>query len=422
MRIRFKEPTEHMQRRLRIAVICRELSGPGSVPAVALRQAQELARHASVTLLSDSFPDNTDPCLLRQLITPANLSFLRRFSHVPRELAFAFAAKRCLYRLQDEGAQLDFLLCHAHSLIAFATSGFKKHFHVPCGLVAHGDVFSSPPGTYDWRMTKFFKWVIPRGYAEADLTVALSPFMRERAIACGADPNKVEIIPNGIEIAEIGLEPSGSLRTSANNSSTVVGEALKLLFVGTLNQRKGVDVLVRAAKTLKDKSIPFSLAIIGNGPLQLDLERLIAAFDLSNEVILHGSVSRWDLGNWYRWADVTCVPSTDEPLATVVLESLVAGTPIVGSAVGGIPFMVQEEVNGLLVPPRDPDALASALARISREPAFLGQLRQASAQSILPRFSWERNGADLIRAIGKTVHHFKPKHSVSPSPPTMVGA
>jgi len=132
---------------------------------------------------------------------------------------------------------------------------------------------------------------------------------------------------------------------------------------------------------------------------------------------LHGSVSRGDLGNWYRWADVTCVPSIDEALGMVVLESLVAGTPIVGSAVGGIPFMVQEEVNGLLVPPSDPDALASALARISREPAFLGQLKQASAQSILPRFSWERNGADLIRAIGKTVNHFKsmsfaiaPKH------------
>jgi glycosyltransferase involved in cell wall biosynthesis len=412
MRISFKEPTEHAQRRLRIAVICRGLGELGSVPAVALRQAQELGRYANVTLLSDSFPDNVDPCLLRRLIAPANLSFLRRFSHVPRELAFAFAAKRCLYWLQDEGAELDFLLCHAHSLIAFATSGFKRQFTVPCGLVAHGDIFSSPPGTYDWRMTKFFKWVIPRAYAQADLIVALSPFMRGRAIACGADPNKVEIIPNGIEIGEIGLEPA-SLRSSAN----VVGGSLKLLFVGTLNQRKGVDVLVRAAKTLKDKDIRFSLAMVGAGPLRPELERLIAAYDLSNEVILHGSVSRGDLGNWYRWADVTCVPSTDEPLGMIVLESLVAGTPIVGSAVGGIPFMVQEEVNGLLVPPRDPDALASALARISREPALLGQLKQASAQSVLPRFSWERNGADLIRAIGKTVNHFKsmslaiaPKH------------
>src|SRR5262245_7934931 len=255
IRIPFKEPTEYTQRCLRIAVICPGLGGVGSVPAVALRQAQELGRYASVTLLSDSFPDNTNPRLVRHLIAPANLSFLRRFSHVPRELAFAFAVKRCLYSLQDEGAELDFLLCHGHSLIAFATSSSKKHFNIPCGLIAHGDIFSSPRGTYDWRMTQFFKWVIPRGYARADLIVALSPFMRERAIACGADPNKVEIIPHGIEIGEIGLEPPASLRSSVKDSSTVVGGALKLLFVGTLNQRKGVDVLVRAAKKLKDKDI-----------------------------------------------------------------------------------------------------------------------------------------------------------------------
>jgi glycosyltransferase involved in cell wall biosynthesis len=405
-----------MRRRLRIAVICRELGGRGSVPTVALRQAQELGRYARVTLLSDSFPDNSDSCLLRHVVIPANLSFLRRFSHVPRELAFAIAVKRGLFRLQEQGAELDFVHCHGHSLVAIAASSFRRRFKVPCGLVAHGDVFSSPPGTYDWRMTKFFQWAIPRGYAQADLIAALSPFMRERAIACGADPNKVEVIPNGIEIGEIGLELPASLR-SAKNSSTVMGGSLKLLFVGTLNQRKGVDVLVRAAKTLKDKDIRFSLAMVGTGPLRPELEELITAYDVSNEVKLHGSVPRGDLGNWYRWADVTCVPSTEEPLGMVVLESLVAGTPIVGSAVGGIPFMVQEEVNGLLVPPRDPDALASALARISREPAFLGQLKQASAQSILPRFSWERNGADSIRAIGKTVNHFKsmslaiePKH------------
>ena len=97
------------QRRLHVAVICRELGGRGSVQAVALRQAQELGRYARVTLLSDSFPDNTDPCLLRHLVTPANFSFLRRFSHVPRELAFAFAVKRCLYRLQEQGAEFRFL-------------------------------------------------------------------------------------------------------------------------------------------------------------------------------------------------------------------------------------------------------------------------------------------------------------------------
>src|SRR5262245_58788260 len=118
------------QHRLHIAVICRGLGLQGSVPAVALRQAQELGRYARVTLISDSFPDNGDPCLSSQLVSPANFSFLRRFSHVPLELAFAFAVKRRLCRMQEQGAALDFVHCHAHSLIAVATSSFKRRFNV----------------------------------------------------------------------------------------------------------------------------------------------------------------------------------------------------------------------------------------------------------------------------------------------------
>src|SRR5262245_34747186 len=108
--------------RLHIAIICRGLGLKGSVPAVALRQAQELGRYARVTLISDSFPDSSDPCLPSQLVSPTNFSFLRRFSHVPVELAFAFAVKRRLYRMQEQGAAIDFLHCHAHSLIVVATS------------------------------------------------------------------------------------------------------------------------------------------------------------------------------------------------------------------------------------------------------------------------------------------------------------
>jgi hypothetical protein len=119
------------RRRLRIAVICRELGGRGSVPTVAIRQAQELGRYARVTLLSDSFPDNTDSSLFRHLVTPANLSCLRGFSHVPRELAFAIAVKCGLFRLQEQGAELDFVHCHGHSLVAIAASSFRRRFRGP---------------------------------------------------------------------------------------------------------------------------------------------------------------------------------------------------------------------------------------------------------------------------------------------------
>ena len=115
---------------------------------------------------------------------------------------------------------------------------------------------------------------------------------------------------------------------------------------------------------VEDEGIRFSLAILGNGPLRPELERLITSYELLTKLFPWNYITR-NLGKWYQWADVTCVPSTDEPLGMVVLVSLVAGTPVIGSAVGGIPFMLQAEVNELLVPPGNPEALASALARIA---------------------------------------------------------
>jgi glycosyltransferase involved in cell wall biosynthesis len=119
--------------------------------------------------------------------------------------------------------------------------------------------------------------------------------------------------------------------------------------------------------------------------------------------MLRGRQPRGELGERYRWADVTCVPSLQDVLPTVVLESLIAGTPVVGSAVGGIPSMVQTDVNGLLVSPGDAGTLASALRRLQDQPEFLRQLKRASLPSVVPRFSWTRNGEDLMRAIRRLV-------------------
>jgi glycosyltransferase involved in cell wall biosynthesis len=226
--------------------------------------------------------------------------------------------------------------------------------------------------------------------------------MRERAIACGADPSKIEIVPNGIEISEIGLALSHSSYIERNFASTEP-DVFKIVFIGSLTKVKGIDVLLDAAKTLKRNGICFRLRVIGSGPLRSELEGFVELNDMKSMVSFYGNMPRVNLAKIYRWADVTCVPSISDLLPTVALESLAAGTPVVGSAVGGIPFIVQSEINGLLVPPVDSDALASALAQLSSQPVMLRRLKEASVASVLPRYSWERNGKSLIEAICKSL-------------------
>jgi glycosyltransferase involved in cell wall biosynthesis len=228
--------------------------------------------------------------------------------------------------------------------------------------------------------------------------------MRERAIASGADPLKIRVIPNGIALDEIGLGSAASSGREGTQPPDTNEACLRLLFVGTFNKRKGVDVLCRAARILKDDRIPFSLALVGVGPMQSSLERYVAENDLTGEIAFHGSVPRSQLGKWYQWANATCVPSLDEPLSTVVLESLIAGTPIVGSNVGGTPSMVQSGINGLLVEPNDASELAMALQQIARQPGYLAGLKRASAPSVAERFSWTNTGAQLFQAIEATIN------------------
>ena len=158
---------------MHIAIVCRGLRSGGSVAYVALRQARELERHAKVTLVSPDGP---------------NLHWLHRFRHVPDEIAFARAARRALRALAP-----DFVLAHGHAASYLAA----RHAGVPHGLFVHGDISDRPAGTYDARLTAFYRWVTPRAYREADVVFVLAPFFAE--IARGHGAKRVEIVPNGVD-------------------------------------------------------------------------------------------------------------------------------------------------------------------------------------------------------------------------------
>jgi len=176
---------------------------------------------------------------------------------------------------------------------------------------------------------------------------------------------------------------------------------LRILFVGRLSVEKGVEDLVRACLRLQQKEVPFRLSIIGDGNLKTSLRDLVARYDLSEMVEFIGTVPRLELGSHYSAADVLCVPSLSEPLATVILEALISGCPVVASDTGGNPFMVRHNRNGLLTPVGDVEALANALERLYRNPALLRLLTQHARPSVLERFLWKSVAKDIASYILK---------------------
>ena len=365
---------------MHIAIVCRGLGLPGAVASIALRQARELTRHARITLVSDSFPDDVK-WAGQKLVRMPDLHMLRRFRHVPDEIAFARGARRALRSLSS----VDFILAHAHSAAYLGARGLG----IPFGFFVHGDIFARPKGTYDARLTAFYRWIAPRAYASADVVFALAPYLAEMARQRGA--RNVEVVPNGIDLHDLGLEetPRPRLRSGP----------LRIVTVGRLSIEKGIEHLLAACRLL-DASVDCEWTIAGSGPLDADLRAAAANLPRIRFV---GAIPRQSLGALYRDHDLFVTATLNEAFALVVLEALASGLPVVGTNINALRAVVIEGENGLLVPPADPRALADAIARVARDETLRLSLAANAHASVLPQYGWTAIGDEIASIITSAV-------------------
>jgi glycosyltransferase involved in cell wall biosynthesis len=187
------------------------------------------------------------------------------------------------------------------------------------------------------------------------------------------------VIPNGVDLQR--FHPPASRR--ARRSGPV-----RCIAVARLVERKGVADLIRAIGSLERGS--YELEIVGTGPDEHLLRELVASLRLDGLVKFSGSLDRATVARRYRDADLFTLASVEEAFGNVFAEAMASGLPIVGSAVGGIPDLVQHCRNGLLVPPRDPFSLAAAIRHLGENPALrveIGNRNRAQAEATL---SWDR--------------------------------
>jgi phosphatidylinositol alpha-mannosyltransferase len=183
------------------------------------------------------------------------------------------------------------------------------------------------------------------------------------------------IIPNGVDVDAAPREPSPP------------GESLKILFVGRPEERKGLPILLTAFNALVEH-VPCRLTVIGAE--REDVLRYIADPELLRWIDIRGRVSGESLWKELHGADVLCAPSlSGESFGMVLTEAFAAGTPVIASAIAGYSDVVSDGVDGLLVPPGDPQRLAEELQRIHHEPERLREMGEAARRSA-QRYAWPR--------------------------------
>jgi glycosyltransferase involved in cell wall biosynthesis len=195
---------------------------------------------------------------------------------------------------------------------------------------------------------------------------------------------KLTTIVNGID-GRAFEGPSDRSRVRA--SLGIPDGAVAVVFASRLEAQKDVPTLLRAFSMLVDRMPQLHLAIVGQGTLRPALESQAAALGLTGRTTFAGV--RLDVPDVLRASDIFVLPSTWEGLPMVILEALAAGCPIVSTAVGGVPSAVTDEVTGILVPPRDPAALAAGLERLAKDEALRRRLAAEGKRLFAERFSAE---------------------------------
>jgi phosphatidylinositol alpha-mannosyltransferase len=201
------------------------------------------------------------------------------------------------------------------------------------------------------------------------------------------------IIPNGVD-TEAG--PSGPKSTDGD---------LRILFVGRPEERKGLPILLTAFNALVEH-VPCRLTVIGAD--KEDVLRYIADPDLLRWIDIRGRVSREDLWAELHAADLLCAPSlSGESFGMVLTEAFAAGTPVIASAIAGYSDVVSDGVDGLLVPPGDPQRLAEELQRVHFEPERLQEMGEAARRSA-QRYAWPRVADQVTGVYERAIEAPKP--------------
>ena len=382
---------------MHVAILCRSLDPPNSVANVALHHAKELAAQGiQVSLLSDSFPDSLAAGVAGESFHPFRFDALHRFGHLPTVFVFSLHALIALRRL-DRRQPIDALIVHSHPDAAVVGRWWNWRRRRPYALVSHGVIFDRPPGTYDPLLSWLYRITTRPAFARADLVVALSPAMAALAKDYGARASSIRLIPNGIEASEIGLDQSSC------SAQAPTEDVFRLLFIGTLAPVKGLDVLLHACAWLHQHDFAFSLSLIGSGsPAALASYRSLALeLGLGDRVDFLGPIPRQRLGSHYQQHHLMVIPSRSDPLPTVVLEAMLAGCPVLGAAVGGIPFLLENGDAGTLVQPESASALAQAITRLAADPHRRLQLAARALSVAQQKFSWHHSGRLLAAGLNE---------------------
>ncbi len=247
---------------------------------------------------------------------------------------------------------------------------------------------------------KLYHWLVRKTDGLVTHFIAVSSELRHELLRRGVDPRHVTRIPNGIDADEFAREAAcGPSRDDAGipNDAFVIG------VVGRLSREKGHQHFFNAVAPVCREWPSVRCVIVGDGPLRKSLSAEVDRLGIRSQVMFMGF--RRDIAGMYSLMDMVVLPSLGEGLPVTLLEAMALGKPTVASSVGGVPEVIQDGCQGLVVPPGEPGSLRAAMERILTDRELRGRLGQSAAARVRSEFGAERlveQTCEVYRAVLET--------------------
>lgn len=297
------------------------------------------------------------------------------------------AALYALY-VVAQALQLKPDVVHAHGLFSPTVAGLvvRRLFGVPVvAKVLRGGVLG------DIVRVKH-KWRGKRRMADlrdnVDGFIAVSEEIRSELVAEGVSAEKCHYIPNGVDIERFKPAEPGMKRRL--REARGLKDVPTVIYVGRLVPEKRVGQLVESWKTVIQTIPDVQLVIVGTGSEEGSVRAMAGA-----GVYFAGPVE--DVSSWLQLADVYVLPSISEGLSNALLEAMASGLPIIATAVGEAPNLIQTSENGWLIPPDDVEALTAALKSALEDPEFNKRAGIGNRQRILNDFQLSVTADKLVQ-------------------------
>jgi glycosyltransferase involved in cell wall biosynthesis len=229
-------------------------------------------------------------------------------------------------------------------------------------------------------------------FRRAGAVTACSPDLAERAVALGADPARLTVVPYGVDGAR--FRPDPAARAAIRARLGLTDGALMLLGLGRMVYKKGFRHAIEAMTRLADRAA--TLVLVGDGDARDDLIEQARAAGVGDRVRFPGGAARGETPAWFAAADIVLLPSVHDQagnvdgLPNVLLEALASGSPVVATDLAGVRLVMTDGREGLIVPEGDSAALATAIDRLLGDPPLRARLGAAARRRAVEDLSWER--------------------------------